>query len=197
MKDFLRHARGYILRGAIAMIPLVFCGLVLQFIYVFIDQRITRIIDHFVGIKIPGLGVLLLLVLLYFIGLITSNVLGKQFFGIIENITKKIPLIRTTYQIGRQLSDSLSLPEKQLFKRVVLVDYLKSEIWAIGFVTGNFTDQKSGEKLLKVFVPTVPNPTSGFLIVVKESQVLDPNWTVEEGMKLVISGGIIGPEKIL
>lgn len=109
----------------------------------------------------------------------------------------RIPLINTTYQIGKQLSDTLALPEKHVFRKVVLVDYLKPGIWTIGFVTGTVIDRKNNnEKLLKVFVPTPPNPTSGTMVVVKESETRDPGWTVEEAMKAVISGGIIGPSEI-
>ena len=113
-----------------------------------------------------------------------------------ENILSRIPIINTTYHVGKQLSDTLSLPEKQVFKKVVLVDYFKPGIWTVGFVTGAVYDRKNNEKLLKVFIPTVPNPTSGILVIMKESQTVDPKWSIEQGMKTVISGGIIGPEEI-
>ena len=84
-----------------------------------------------------------------------------------------------------------------MFKRAVLVEYLKPGMWTIGFVTGVVIDRKnSDEKLLKVFVPTPPSPTSGTMVVVRESQTRDPGWSIEEAMKTVISGGIIGPTDI-
>jgi uncharacterized membrane protein len=124
-------------------------------------------------------------------------VLGKQFLALIQKITDHIPLIKTTYKIGQQLSATLSLPEKHVFKRVVLVDYLKPGIWTIGFVTGEVIDKRNNnERLLKVFVPTPPNPTSGTMVVIKETETRDPGWTIEEALKAVISGGIIGPTEI-
>jgi len=150
-----------------------------------------------IGFKIPGLGILLVAIVLFLVGWLASRMVGRQLFHWLERIMSRIPLINTTYQIGKQLSDTLSLPEKHVFRKVVLVDYLKPGIWTIGFVTGSVIDRKNNnEKLLKVFVPTPPNPTSGTMVVVKESETRDPGWTVEEAMKAVISGGIIGPTEI-
>jgi len=195
MKNFLSHARVYIFRGIFAIIPLVLSYLALQFLYVVIDKRIIGLFDQYIGVKIPGLGILILLIILYFIGLITSNVIGKQLLHLIERIIKRIPLINTTYNIGKQLSASLSLPEKQLFKKVVLVE-LRSGILSIGFVTGIMKDKRTQEELLKVLIPTVPNPTTGFVLIVKASETIDSKWSVDEALKHVISGGIIGPEDV-
>ena len=195
MKRFAGHIRTYIFRGLFAIIPLALSGLAVQFLYLVVDKRAHEFLKRYIGFSIPGLGILLVLVLLYIIGIIASNVVGKQFFGLIENLTKRIPLVRTTYQIGKQLSMSLSLPEKQLFQRVVLVEF-RPGIKTIGFVTGSIVKRDHNETLLKIFVPTVPNPTTGFIFVVQESQAVDPGWTVEEGLKMIISGGIIGPEVI-
>jgi len=99
--------------------------------------------------------------------------------------------------VGQRLGSTLSLPEKQVFKHAVLVEYLRSDIWTIGFVTGTVIDKRNkDERLLKVFVPTPPNPTSGTMIVVKESQTRDPGWSIEEALNAVLSGGIIGPEEL-
>jgi uncharacterized membrane protein len=196
MKNFLLHARMYILRGLLAVIPLLLSLLAIRFIYVFIDKRIIEVIDRYTGYRIPGLGVILVLIVLYFIGLITSNVLGRRIFNLIEDISNRIPLIKTIYQVGKQVSNTLSLPGKQVFKKAVLVEFFRPGDRVIGFVTGTVVDNKTSERILKVFVPTVPNPTSGFLVFAKESNVIDPQWTVEEAMKMVISGGIIGPPDI-
>jgi len=135
--------------------------------------------------------------ILYIIGITASNIMGKQLLGLIEKITDRIPLIKTTYKIGQQLAVTLSLPEKQVFRRAVLVEYLKPGIWTIGFVTGTIIDRKNNdEKLLKVFIPTPPNPTSGTMVLVKESETRDPGWGVEEALKAIISAGIIGPGEI-
>ncbi|MFH1754351.1 MAG: DUF502 domain-containing protein, partial [Candidatus Latescibacterota bacterium] len=142
-------------------------------------------------------GLLTVLVILYVVGVLVTNTVGRQGMCFIEHITNRIPLVKTTYQIGKQLSKTLSLSEKQVFKRAVLVEYLKPGIWTIGFVTGSVVDHRNNNlTLLKVFVPTPPNPMSGTMVLVKEDQIKDPGWTIEEALKTVISGGIIGPSEI-
>lgn len=197
VQTVFNHLRMYIVRGLVAIIPLVISFFVVQFLYIMVDRRVTRMIEGWIGFSIPGLGLLLVLTILYLVGVVASNLAGKQIFGIIEKISERIPLVRTTYQVGKQISQSLSHENKQLFQRVVLIRYLNTDAWTLGFMTGMLTDdQQPGVTLLKVFVPTPPNPTSGTMIIVRESDTRDPGWTVEEGLKTVISGGIIGPERI-
>lgn len=197
MKHLFKHIKTYVFRGLIAIIPLALTVFIIHFLYIAIDKRIMGMVYEFIGFRIPGLGILLLLMGLYFLGFIASNVVGKNFFGFVERVMERIPLIKTTYQIGKQLSATLSLPERQLFKRAVLVEYLKPGMWTIGFVTGVVIDRNnSDEMLLKVFIPTPPNPTSGTMVVVRDSQTRNPGWSIEEAMKAVISGGIIGPTEI-
>ena len=187
----------YMVRGLLAIIPLVLSILVIQILYINIDRRVVGLLDRTIGFSFPGLGIILSLAALYLLGFIASNIVGKKIFGLIEEVTKRLPFIKTTYQVGKQLADSLSLPEKQVFKRAVLVDYLKPGIWTIGFVTGTVIDRKNNDEvLLKVFVPTPPNPTSGTMVLVRESQTRDPGWTIEEAIRAVVSGGIIGPNEI-
>ena len=196
MKTLLKHLKTYILRGLLAIIPLALTAFAVNLLYTVIDKRITGVVEKFIGFSFPGLGFILLLVVLYLLGLIVSNVVGRQIFRLVGGIAKRIPLVKTTYNVGRQLSSTLSLPEKQVFKRAVLVEYLKPGMWTIGFVTGTLIDQNSNERLLKVFVPMPPNPISGTMIVVRESQTRDPGWTIEEALKAVISGGMISPAEI-
>jgi uncharacterized membrane protein len=137
------------------------------------------------------------LVALYILGLLASNVVGRRLFGLLGRITNHIPLIKTTYKVGQQLGATLSLPEKQVFKKAVLVEYLKPGMWTIGFVTGEVWDRKNNdERLLKVYIPTPPNPTSGTMVVVREAQTRDPGWSIDEALRAVLSGGIIGPEEL-
>lgn len=196
MKNFLNHARIYIFRGLLAIIPLVLSYLAIRFFYVMIDKKVVGWLNHFIGFSVPGLGILLVLVFLYVLGFVASNVIGKNLFLLIEQVTSRIPIIKTVYKVGKQLSLTLSLPEKQIFKRVVLIEFFKPGYWTLGFVTGTLIDRTTNEQLLKIFVPTTPNPTSGWVVVARESDIRESGWSVEEAMKLVISGGIIGPEEI-
>ncbi len=196
MKPLLRHIRTFILRGLIAIIPLALSFFATKLLYTAVDKRVARMVEEIVGFTLPGLGILLVLVALYVLGLVASNMVGKQILGLFEGIANRIPLIKTTYRVGKQLGVNLSLPEKEVFKRAVLVEYLKPGIWTIGFVTGVIIDRKSNdERLLKVFIPTPPNPTSGTMVVVRESQTRVPGWSTEEALEAVISGGIIGPSE--
>lgn len=191
------HFKKYIIRGFLALIPLVLSYFVIQLLYIGIDQRILAEVDQFIGLHIPGLGILLLLVAFYVLGLIASNMIGRKIFSLIEKITTRIPIIKTTYQVGKQLSTTLAVPEKQVFKRAVLVDFLTPGIWTVGFVTGTVIDhQNDDDVLLKVYIPTPPNPTSGTIVLVRETQTRDPGWSIDDAMKTVISAGIIGPTEI-
>lgn len=197
MKHFISHLKTYIFRGFLAIIPIALSIFAIRLFYNTIDKRVTVLVDRFFGFSFPGLGIFLIIVMLYLVGLVASNVVGKQALALIERITNRIPLIKTTYKVGRQLSLTLSLPEGQVFNRAVLVEYLKPGIWTIGFVTGSIVDRKNNnEKLLKVFIPTPPNPTSGTMVLVRESETRDPGWSIDEALKTVISGGIIGPNEL-
>ena len=105
-------------------------------------------------------------------------------------------MVKTIYLLGKQLGAAFSAPEKQGLKRVVLVEHFRPGVWSIGFVMGSMREKDSGRTLLRLFVPTAPNPTSGFMLIVPESQVWDVDWSVPEAMNAVISGGLIGPEQV-
>ena len=197
VKDLFNHIKKYVIRGLLAIIPLGLTFLVIRFLYVTIDKRVMGAVHRLIGFSIPGLGILLLLIILYLLGHGASNVMGKQIFSWIETITDRIPLIKTTYKIGKQLQTTLSLPEQQIFERAVLVEYFRPGMWTIGFVTGTLTNRENPDEVfLKVFVPTSPNPTTGLIIVVREAQTKNPRWSIEDAMKAVVSGGILGPAEI-
>lgn len=197
MKNFFKHLKTYIFRGFLAIIPLGLSYLVIRFLYLTVDTRVTRIIDKFLGFKIPGLGILLIIILLYLLGLVASNWLGKRAFALIDQITRRIPLIKTIYTLGKQLAEALSIPEKQAFKRAVMIEHFRPGLWSVGFVTGGVVDKANREeKMIKVFIPTAPNPTTGFMVMVRESQVRDLDWSVSDAMNTIISGGIVGPDEI-
>jgi uncharacterized membrane protein len=122
-------------RGLLAVIPIGLSYLVIRFFYLTIDARITRLIDRRLGFRIPGLGILLVLLVLYLLGLAASNWAGRKAFGLVDLITARIPLIKTVYTLGKQLADALSLPEKGAFKRVVMVEHFRPGVWSVGFVT--------------------------------------------------------------
>ena len=197
MNNVAMHVRKYFFRGLIAIIPLGLTTAFIYFLYTAVDRRLVEWIDRLLGFRFPGLGLLLLLTILYLLGLLASNIVARQLTGLMDKATNRIPLIRTTYQIGKQIAGTLTLPEKRVFRRAVLVPYLKTGLWTVGFETGYIEQQgNEGELMLKIFIPTPPNPTSGTLAIVPESEIRDPGWSIEEGFKMVISAGIIGPTTI-
>jgi uncharacterized membrane protein len=170
----------------------------IRLLYVLIDRRVMAFLERFFAVrKVPGLGILLVLVCLYFIGMIVSNVLGRKFFRLVELISQRIPVIKAVYRVGKQVSEGLSgVGEKQVFKKVLLVDWNNNGVWAVAFVAGEIIDKRTGETMFRVFVPHVPTPVTGFIFVVKRSQTIDPGWTVEEAIKMIVSGAIVSPEEI-
>lgn len=191
------HFKSYFTRGLLATIPVTLTALAIYILYNTVDRRVGSIFERFWGIHIPGLGILAVLIILYLTGLIISNTLGRQIVRFAEKLTARIPLIKTTYKIGQQLTKTLSLPENQIFKQAILVEYLKPGMWTIGFITGTLVDHvRGGTTYLKVFIPTPPNPTSGTMVLVKKENTIDPGWTVTEALETVISAGIIGPGQI-
>lgn len=197
MNQVFTHLRRFIIRGTLALIPIAVPAFAVYLLYSFIDKRLLGVVQKTFGITFPGLGIVLLLVILYFFGLIVSNLIGKQLLHVVESLIERIPIINTAYRIGKQLSGTLSLPEKEIFRRPILVPYAAPDTWQVGFVTGTLRSERDGEELLKVYVPTPPNPTSGFVYFIREAETRDPGWTVEEAMQCILSGGLIGPEKIL
>lgn len=199
MKHFFGHIRSNILRGFIASIPIFLCYLAVKLLYILIDKKVIGFINGFVEVRqIPGLGILLALLALYLIGVIVSNIVGRQIFKTIEAITAKIPLIKSVYSVGKQLSQSLEVTnaESKAFKKVLLVNLDDNHIWVPGFLTGTLNNENTGEEMYLVFVPTVPNPTTGFVFTVQKSRTIDPGWTNEEYLKVIFSAGIINPQTI-
>lgn len=197
MKKLFAHLKKYMVRGLLAIIPVALSYFAVKVLYNAIDRRVMNLVDDYIGISFPGLGLLLVLAALYLLGLLASNFLGKQLLRLVGKITDFIPLVKTTYKIGQQLASTLSISETQMFKRAVLVQFLKPGIWTVGFVTGSVIDRRhDGETLLKVFIPTPPNPTSGTMVIVREADTRDPGWTIEEALEAVISGGIIGAPEL-
>jgi len=198
LKKFAQHLRVYIFRGLLAIIPIFLSFLALQLLYVLIDKRVMAFLGKFFEVRqIPGLGILLVLVCLYLIGMAASNIAGRGVFRVIEWVGRGIPIIKDIYRIGQQVSESLSHAEKKkTFKKAVLVDWNGKKLWTVAFVAGSMTDERTGEELLRVFIPFVPNPTSGFIFIVKACETIDPGWTIEEAIKMVVSAAVISPEMI-
>ena len=196
-KKPVRLVRNKFLTGILTLLPIYITYLLLRFIIgiapdipylrtipFFNDNEILTNIIEFLGA----------LVVIFFIGLIISNVLGKRLFTLFENIMEKLPLINTIYTSSRQIMQTLTMPGKGNFKQVVLIEYPRKGLWTLAFVTA-YSKSKSGEQYVHVFLPTTPNPTSGFMLFIKEKDIRPSGLSIEEGLKTLISGGMISSEK--
>ena len=197
-KGLFQHMGVCIFRGLLAVIPLALCVFVITLVYNLIDKNIMEFLEKFIKIRqIPGLGILILLLTLYLVGLIVSNIIGRQFFKIIDSITERIPFVKVIYGAGKQLAQGLSVADGQskAFKKALLVK-AHDNLWVPAFLMNTKIDPKTGEELWFVLIPTAPTPGSGFMAIVKPSTTIDPGWTVEECLKAIVSVGIILPEKL-
>jgi uncharacterized membrane protein len=152
--------------------------------------------DHFLGIRIPGLGVIATLVLIFVAGLLTTSYAGARIFRFAEALVDRIPLIRGIYQAIKQIVQTMVSKEGQSFKKVVLVEFPREGLYTVAFVTGTTTGElrdKTGGRCINIFVPTTPNPTSGYYMMVPEDRATTLEMSVEEAFKLIISGGMITP----
>ncbi len=194
------HIRVHVFRGLLAVTPVLMCAGAIYLLYVLIDKKIIGLLSNFFNIQaFPGLGILLVLVALYLIGLIVSNIIGRRLLKAVEKLTTHIPFIKSIYGVGKQLSQSFSTGDKahQAFKKMVLVKYGHNDILIPAFVMSTIVDEKTKEELLFVYMPNVPSPPGGFIFLVKASQTVDPGWSGEECLKTMLSFGIVPPKSIL
>lgn len=140
--------------------------------------------------------ILLLLFLIYLLGVIVKFVAGRRLLALGETILMKIPLVRTIYSAAKQVTTALTVQDNTSFKSVVLVEFPRIGCYSIGFLTGTILDVK-GDKLIKVFVPTTPNPTTGFFMLLPSDQARRLDMNIEDAFKMIISGGIVSPENLV
>ncbi|MDI6846127.1 MAG: DUF502 domain-containing protein [Candidatus Saccharicenans sp.] len=196
VRSLFKKIKRQIFRGLLALVPLYLSYLVIKFLYLNVDQRFAAPIEEYLGFRLPGLGLLLVLILLYLLGLLASHWTGYRLLRLVETVMEKIPLIKTVYSLGKQLGVALALPGKQVFQQVVMLEQFRPGLWSIGFVTGRIRDTRTGENLVKIFIPTAPNVTTGFTVIAREKDLRFLDWTVEQAMQTIISGGIVGAAEL-
>jgi uncharacterized membrane protein len=189
------------LTGLAVTIPI---GLTLYILFFLIDimDGLLKVIptkyhpDTLLGIHIPGLGIIVTLVLIFISGLITTSYVGYKIVRSGEDLVSRIPFVRSIYKAIKQISDNMFMDQRNSFKKVVLLEFPRKGIYTIGFVTGMpgwEVQKKTGKNSISVFVPTTPNPTSGYLLIVPEEELIQIDMSVEEALTFIISVGIITP----
>lgn len=190
--------RRYLLAGIVALAPILVIVALVNWLIELSDQAITLLPaqyqpEIFIGVNIPGLGIILALFVIIVIGALTTHFIGYQLMRLIDRIMGRIPLVRSVYKATRQLLDSIFSDHSQAFQEVVMVPFPNSESMVVGFVTSEAPVSIAGEseKRLSVFVPSTPIPTTGWLLFVESSKLHRLDMSVEEGMRLVLSGGML------
>jgi uncharacterized membrane protein len=204
------NIRKNLISGMLIAVPFVVSLLIIQWLFHIMADllrpvvgrilpRLARILittpvpDTYLRIAVTVLSVIVLVLLLYFVGAIGQFVIGRRFIAIGEKLFMQIPIVRTIFSSSKQVVKAMSLPDRTMFKSVVLVEFPRLGMKAVGFLTGYITDAKGG-KFCKVFIPTTPNPTTGFFEIVPVEDVVQTDISIEDGFKMVISGGVVSPD---
>lgn len=194
--------RRYFLAGLIVWVPILGTFYILRFIVHMLDSSLALLPvnyhpDHIFGRHIPGVGLLLTLLVLFLTGLIATNILGKRIVKAWDALLDKIPLVRGVYNAFKQIITTLVNPGNKSFRKVLLLEYPRRGIWSIGFQTSTeFAAVPLAEDTLMVFIPTTPNPTSGFLTAIPKKDVVELDMGVDEALKVIISLGVVIPDKM-
>lgn len=193
--------RRYLMAGLLVWVPLGVTLLIVAFLVDLMDQTLRLLPEslqpeNLLGFRIPGLGAVLTAVIVFVTGMIVTNLFGMQLFNIGERILQRIPLVRSIYASVKQVTESMFSSGKS-FRKVVLVEYPRKGMWSLAFQTGTGAEEvrdKTGRDVTNVFIPTTPNPTSGFFLMVPREDVVELDMSVDEGLKMLLSVGVVVPE---
>jgi uncharacterized membrane protein len=199
-KTVFGQIRATFVRGFVLIIPLGLTYWFFQALLNAVDGILSPALERWIGRQIPGLGFVSMVVIILVIGLLSRNIVGRLLFSWFENLLKSVPFVRSVYGAIKDLVGAFSIGGKgKTFREVVLVEYPRVGLYTIAFVTNQMsfvgTDGKTME-FVNVYIPNPPNPTSGVLILVPKKDAVPLNLTVEQGLKLVLSGGIVTPERL-
>ena len=191
--NFFARLRNYFIAGIVVLIPLGITAYLTVFIITISSKVLPKEINpnHYLPYNIPGLEIIISLFIITFIGWLSLSFLGRKFLNLFNNILKKIPILRTIYSALGQMTQTFTNTDSKR-KSVVLIEYPRKGSWAVGFATkdnvGEITT-KTNKKLVNVFVPTTPNPTSGFLLMFPKDEVIYLDMSFEEASKFIVSAG--------
>jgi uncharacterized membrane protein len=195
--------RRWLITGLLVLVPLAITLWVLDLILSTMDRVLLLLPqqwqpDHLLGFHIPYLGVLLVIAIVLGVGALGSNLIGAKLVEVWEDLLNRIPIFRSVYNSVKQVSDTILSPNGQAFRQAVLVEFPRAGAWSVGFVVGTPGDEISimlGDEPQSVFVPTAPNPTSGYIIIVGPDQIKPLNMSVDEALKFIVSLGVVIPGK--
>lgn len=197
----LKTIRRYLVTGLIIWLPVIVTILVFRFLINLMDRSLIVIPaafrpENLLGFSIPGLGVVLTILVLFITGLLGANLFGRKILAFWESILNRIPLIRSVYSGAKQVAETILSDGDTSFKRVFLVEYPRKGVWSLCFQTSTDLREIQGRteaEVICVFVPTTPNPTSGFILFVPRSDLVELDMSVDEGLRMIISLGVVVP----
>ena len=203
--SILSKFRRFFLTGLLVTAPIIITIYVTWLVITFIDVKVANLLPEYLDFRkalpfqIPGLGLVIVIFVITLIGAITPGLIGRNLLKLGEMILFRTPVIRTVYSSIKQIMETVMSTNSKSFKEVVLVEYPRKDIWVIAFVTssvkGEINNKIKKSELVSIFVPTTPNPTSGFLLFVAQKDLIYLDMPVEQAVKLVISGGIVSPKQ--
>lgn len=196
-----RYIRRWLFAGLMVLVPLGITIFVVDFTVNLLDKSLLLIPpawrpEALLGFSVPGAGIILCLVLLLGVGFLADNFIGARVMRWAESMLGRVPLVRSIYSGSKQLADMVLGEGGTSFRQVILIEYPRKGLWTIAFITGGplrEAREKAGHDLITVFVPTTPNPTSGFIILVPREDVITLQMSVEEAMRMIISLGVVTP----
>jgi uncharacterized membrane protein len=201
LRSFLRHLRRYFVAGVLVWLPVGVTYFVLKFFVGTIDQTLLLLPPEYrpeilFGRNIPGLGIVLTLIVLIVTGVLAANLVGRRLVSFSERQLNRIPLVRTVYSAAKNFAEVLFTDSSQAFKKVLLIEYPRKGVYSLCFQTSTHLEEvqaRTNENVICVFVPTTPNPTSGFILMVPRSDVIELDMDVESALKMVVSLGVVVP----
>jgi len=199
----VKRLRNYFISGLLFWIPLALSVIVIKFflelINSLIPQKYLPEAIFNLDTTIPGSGIILVLIVILITGVLVTNILGRKLVALWERVLNKIPGFRNVYNVLKKVSDTVFNTSTESFRKAFLIQYPSKGIWVIAFQSGDYRDQAEsiiGEEIMNLFVPTTPNPTSGFFVLMAKKDAFELDMSVEEAFKLVISAGVVTPNSV-
>lgn len=197
----MHHLRRYLIAGLLLWLPLGVTILVVRLLVGTMDQTLLLLPerlrpDALFGFHIPGLGLVLAVTVVLLTGMLVANLFGRRLLALWERMLSRIPLVRSIYMAVKQLAETMFSGGGQSFRKVLLIEYPRQGLWTLAFQTGTGVgeaQQKTGRDVVNVYVPTTPNPTSGFFLMVPREDVVELDMSVDDGLKMIISMGVVVP----
>jgi len=193
MNSITQNFRSKIFAGLAALLPLYLTFFLIKFLFMTLEEMSDPILKRF-NLDIPGLGIILTILLIYTLGFLVTNFLGRKIFNIGERIVKKVPIVNIIYTTLKQITDTFTKGTTDAFEGAVYIQYPRQGLWTMAFISGE-SKTKDGVSYYHLFVPTTPNPTSGFFLMIPQADTVATGMSVEDGLKTIISGGLLAPNE--